>query len=84
MFLQIVVWLSSQPISDLPPDVVAPSWAKSFHSKRGGDLVFSYFGTVSDEPVRFSLLVICFLAVFVYLVVIDRRNANQLSGPPRE
>ena len=72
LFFQIAPWLDTKPIRDLPAGVAAPELAKSFHTKRGGDLAFHEFGTIAEEPVRATILIGSFVLIFVYLMLAAR------------
>ncbi|MCH9694170.1 MAG: hypothetical protein K0U72_06645 [Gammaproteobacteria bacterium] len=72
LFFQIAPWLDTKPIHDLPVGVAAPEWAQSFHTKRGGDLAFHEFGTITEEPVRATILFGGLVLIFVYLLLAER------------
>ncbi len=72
LFFMIAPWLATKPIDDLPSGVVAPEWAQSFHSRRGGDLSFHEFGTIAEEPLRAGVLFGGLLLIFAYLLLAAR------------
>ena len=84
LWLQVVALLASHPVAELPPGIVPPDWAESFHTKRGGDIHFRADGNFRQEPIRFAVSAVTFLLILVYRVVIDRRFRRHYKKQARD
>ena len=72
LFLFIAPWLDASPISELPPEVVPPEWARTFYVNHG-EYSFRRHGTIREQPYYFAAHVIAFLTILSCLLFADWR-----------
>ncbi len=75
LFFKIAPWIDAKPIAALPSDVSAPNWAQSF-SISHGSYGFHKHGTLSDEPIIFSIHVAVMLFILAFMAFVNWKHGK--------